>query len=88
LVNDLRGDPIKYENSKEIRIEREFLTRKYLLRLNKDLCNGCGLCSEICPEEAIREQPSVVVDGHLKKKQKIDFDIDSTMSIKRPRYGN
>lgn len=73
----MRGNPIKYEDSKEIRIEREFLTKKYLLRLDKNLCNGCGLCSEICPKEAIREQPPLVVDGHLKKKSTIDFDIDS-----------
>jgi 4Fe-4S ferredoxin len=76
-VDNLRGNPIKYENLNEIRIEREFLTRKYVLRLNKNLCNGCGLCSEICPKEAIKEQPLLVVDGHLKKKQSIDFDIDS-----------
>ncbi len=73
----MRGDAIKYENSQEIRIEREFLTRKYLLRLNKKLCNGCGLCSKICPEEAIKEHPPLVVNGHLEKKPTIDFDIDS-----------
>jgi 4Fe-4S ferredoxin len=77
LVDNLRGNPIKYENLNEIRMEREFLTRKYLLRLNKNLCNGCGLCSEICPKEAIKEQPPLVVSGHLKKKPTIDFDIDS-----------
>ncbi|UCC58635.1 MAG: 4Fe-4S binding protein [Candidatus Bathyarchaeum sp.] len=77
MVNNLRGNPIKYENSQEIRIEREFLTRKYLLRLNKNLCNGCGLCSKICPEEAIKEEPPLVVNGHLEKKPTIDFDIDS-----------
>lgn len=77
MVNKLRGDSIKYENLNEIRIEREFLTRKYLLRLNKTLCNGCGLCSEICPKEAIEEQQPLVVDGHLREKPTIDFDIHS-----------
>lgn len=77
MVNGLRGDPIKYEDSREIRIEREFLTRKCLLRLNKSLCNGCGLCSEICPEQAVKEKTPLIVDGHLKKKPTIDFDLDS-----------
>jgi 4Fe-4S ferredoxin len=76
-VDNLRGNPIKYEDLNEIRIEREFLTRKYLLHLNKNLCNGCGLCGEICPKEAIKEQPPLVFAGHLKKKPSIDFDIDS-----------
>jgi len=73
----LRGDPIKYENSQEIRIEREFLTRNYLLHLNKKICTGCGLCGKICPEEAIERQPPSVLNGHLEKKPTIDFDIDS-----------
>jgi 4Fe-4S ferredoxin len=73
----LRGSPTKYENLEEIRIEREFLTRKYILRLNKDLCNGCGICGEICPEEAIKTQPPLVADGHLEKKPTIDIDIES-----------
>jgi 4Fe-4S ferredoxin len=76
-MNNLRGNTIKYENLNEIRIERKFLTKKYLLRLSKNLCNGCGLCSEICPKEAIKVQPPLVVDGHIKKWPKIDFDIDS-----------
>ena len=24
------------------------------LKVNSDLCNGCGLCEEICPLDAIR----------------------------------
>jgi 4Fe-4S ferredoxin len=73
----LRGSLTKYENLEEVRIEREFLTRNYVLRLNKNLCNGCGVCSEICPEEAIKTQPPLVVDGYLKKKPTIDIDIES-----------
>ncbi len=73
----MRGEIIKRENRREIKIERSFLTRNYSLHLNKMLCNGCGLCAEICPKEAIKELPATIVEGRLIRKPKIDFDIDS-----------
>ena len=76
-VDDMRGRPIKQENLKEISIERKFLTKDYLLRLNKSLCNGCGVCSEVCPQEAIKEVPPSVYEGHLVEKPTIDIDADS-----------
>jgi 4Fe-4S ferredoxin len=75
-VNDLRGEAIKDENLRELRIKRGFLTKDYLLRLNKDLCNGCGVCFDICPHEAITKLPSTVYDGHLIEKPSIDIDKD------------
>jgi 4Fe-4S ferredoxin len=77
VVDVLRGEIIKHENRKEIKIERSFLTRNYSLHLNKKLCNGCGLCAEICPKEAIKELPASIVEGRLAKKPKIDFDTNS-----------
>jgi 4Fe-4S ferredoxin len=77
VVDVLRGELIKRENRKEIKIERSFLTRNYSLHLNKKLCNGCGLCAEICPKEAIKELPASIVEGRLAKKPKIDFDTNS-----------
>ncbi len=73
----MRGETIKEEKRKEIRLSRDFLTRKYLFRLDKELCNGCGICAQICPKEAINEKPPSVVDGRLKKKPSIDIDPDS-----------
>ncbi|MGD2066137.1 MAG: 4Fe-4S binding protein [Candidatus Bathyarchaeota archaeon] len=73
----MRGRPIKQENLKEIVIERKFLTTEYLLRLNKNLCNGCGICSEVCPQEAIKEIPPSVYEGHLIEKPTIDIDANS-----------
>jgi len=73
----LRGETIKEEKRKEIRLSRDFLTRKYLFRLDKELCTGCGICAQICPKEAINEKPPSVVDGRLKKKPSIDIDPNS-----------
>ncbi len=73
----MRGETIKKEKRKEIRLSRDFLTRKYLLRLDKELCTGCGICAQVCPKEAIDEKPPAVVNGRLKKKPAIDIDPSS-----------
>ncbi|UCD26925.1 MAG: 4Fe-4S binding protein [Candidatus Bathyarchaeota archaeon] len=73
----MRGELSKRENRRELEIERGFLTRNYSLHLNKRLCNGCGLCAEICPKEAIGELSASIVEGRLAKKPKIEFDINS-----------
>ncbi len=61
----------------EIQLKRSLLTRDYLLRLNKDLCDGCGVCADNCPKDAIIWNPPLVVAGRLTRKPTIDFDIDS-----------
>ena len=72
----LRGELVKKEKRKEIKIKRSFLKRNYVICANKELCNGCGICIEICPKEAIIDIPAKIVDGHLIKKPRIDFDIE------------
>lgn len=67
---------MKKEKRKEIKIKRSFLKRNYVICLNKELCDGCGICVEICPKEAILDIPAKIVEGHLIKKPRIDFDIE------------
>jgi 4Fe-4S ferredoxin len=76
-VKVLRGQLRKQENRKETKIERKFLSRHYSIKLNKELCNGCGVCAEVCPKEAIKEVPAVIEKGILVKKPTIEFDTDS-----------
>jgi 4Fe-4S ferredoxin len=75
-VELLRGELVKKEKRKEIKIKRSFLKRNYVICLNKELCDGCGICVEICPKEAILDIPAKIVEGHLIKKPRIDFDIE------------
>ena len=70
----MRGETIKEEKRKEIKLSRDFLTKKYRLCLNKELCTGCGVCATVCPKEAIDEKPPSVINGRLKKKPTIDID--------------
>lgn len=61
----------------EIQLGRSLLTRKYLLSLNRNLCDGCGICADNCPKKAILWHPPVVTDGRLVRKPTIDFDVDA-----------
>ena len=47
----------------EQRLERRMLKRYDLLILNRDVCNGCGLCIEVCPKDAIAMHPTGGDDG-------------------------
>jgi 4Fe-4S ferredoxin len=46
------------------------------MSLNKEQCNGCGLCAEVCPKEAIKEVPATIEAGVLVKKPTISFETD------------
>ncbi len=61
----------------EIQLRRSLLTRKYLLRLNRNLCDGCGVCADNCPKKVIAWTPPVVTNGRLVKKPTVDFDVNS-----------
>lgn len=73
----MSGVITKQRSRSEILLKRSLLTREYLLRLNKNLCDGCGVCVENCPKEAIQWNPPLIVEGRLARKPSIDFDADS-----------
>lgn len=47
------------------------------MSLNRNLCDGCGICADNCPKKAVLWRPPVVADGRLERKPAIDFDIDA-----------
>ncbi len=73
----MSGGITRRRSRSEIQLERSLLTREYLLRLNRSLCDGCGLCAENCPKNAIKWNPPVIVAGRLARKPTVDFDVDS-----------
>ncbi len=77
VVAILSGGITRQRSRSEILLERSLLTREYLLRLNRNLCDGCGVCAENCPKDAIKWNPPLVVAGCLARKPTIDFDVDS-----------
>ncbi len=72
----MRGQLRKHETEKEMKLERRDLSSYYSTTLNKEQCNGCGICAEICPKEAIKEAPATVKKGILVKKPTITFAVD------------
>jgi len=75
-VRVLRGQLRKHETEEEMKLERRDLSSYYSITLNKEQCNGCGVCAEICPKEAIEENPAIIENGVLAKKPTITFDVD------------
>lgn len=66
---------VKKRSRSGLQLERNLLTRQYVLHLNKNLCDGCGVCAENCPKEAIKWLPARIVNGRLAKKPAVDFDV-------------
>ncbi len=77
VVTILSGEITRRQSRSEIQLKRGLLTREYLLRLNRNLCDGCGVCAENCPKNAIKWNPPLIVAGRLKRKPTVDFDVDS-----------
>lgn len=73
----MSGVATRRASRSEIELKLSLLTREYLLRLKRKLCDGCGACAENCPKKAIKWNPPVIVAGRLAKKPTIDFDVNS-----------
>ena len=73
----MRGKIKELENKNMLKLERSLLSSFSSLVLNKELCNGCGVCVEVCPKEAINQDSGVVEMGVLVKKPLIRIDSKS-----------
>ena len=70
----LRGSISKQEHMDGQRLERKILNRQDLLILKRNLCNGCGICSEVCPKGSITLKPAVIEDGRLLHSPSVNID--------------
>jgi 4Fe-4S ferredoxin len=68
------GSISKQERISEIRLERRMLNRRDLLILRRDICNGCGICVEVCPKDALNMKPAVTKNGSLLRLPVIEID--------------
>ena len=73
----MRGKIKEIESKKTFRLERNLLSSFSSLVLDKESCNGCGICVEVCPKEAITQDTGVVEKGVFVKKPKINIDSKS-----------
>lgn len=73
----MRGKIEEHETKNRIKLERKLLEKHYSLTLNKEVCNGCGVCAEVCPKEAINQTPARIEKGTIVQKPLINFDTES-----------
>jgi len=70
----MMGSVSKQESAGELRLERKILGRRDLLVLKRNLCNGCGICAEVCPKDSVRMKPAVIQSGRLSHFPAVDID--------------
>ena len=70
----MRGKIKELETRNKVILQRRLLSNSYSLELNKELCNGCGICVDVCPKEAIERTSAEIEKYTLIKKPKINID--------------
>ncbi|NIV92545.1 4Fe-4S dicluster domain-containing protein, partial [candidate division KSB1 bacterium] len=70
----MMGSVSKRESAGELRLERKILDRRDLLILKRDLCNGCGICAEVCPKDSVIVKRAVIENGRLSRLPVVDID--------------
>src|SRR3990170_5402342 len=73
----MMGDISKQENKGELRLERRMLGSRQLLTVKRDLCNGCGVCAELCPKGSVNIKPAVIENGRLVHFPIVDIDVNT-----------
>jgi len=58
---------LRNEKENELVVERVLHAKRYSLTLNKSRCTGCGICTEICPREAITVTRTPKAEGEEAK---------------------
>lgn len=70
----MMGSVSKQESAGELRLQRKILDRHDLLILKRNLCNGCGICAEVCPKDSVNMKLAVIENGRLLQLPTLDID--------------
>ena len=70
----MMGRISKQESANQLRLERKILDRYDLLILKRNLCNGCGICAEVCPKGSVNMKPAVIENRRLSHLPTVDID--------------
>jgi len=68
------GVATKREISKKLILHRNMLKTHHVLTLDRDRCAGCGICVNVCPQEALGLRSAAIGDGRLIEKPSVNID--------------
>ena len=68
------GEIRKHMMENGLILEQRYLTKTKKLELDRERCFGCGICSVVCPKEAITLSDPSVEEGRLVKRPEVDID--------------
>ena len=57
-------------------LEQRYLTKTNRMELDKGLCFGCGICTSVCPKEAITLSDASLMDGRLVRKSEVVINLE------------
>jgi 4Fe-4S ferredoxin len=57
-------------------LEQNYLTKTKRLEYDNRACVGCGICSTVCPKEAISLTEASVESGRLVERPRVEFDTE------------
>lgn len=73
----MMGSTLKQESADELRLERKILDRRDLIIVKRNLCNGCGICAEVCPKDAVNIRVAVIENKKLSCFPVVDIDANA-----------
>lgn len=72
-----RGVTKKYRDDEKMILERDMVTRHYLMTWDLDRCVGCQMGPTACPKEALTHLDGEIVDGRMVKRPSVDVDPET-----------
>lgn len=72
-----RGITKKYRDDHKMTLEREMVTRHYVMTWDLDKCVGCQMGPTACPKEALTHLDGDIVDGKMVRRMSVDVDPEA-----------